>query len=256
MSGSRKSSVDMITVKNRLMFNGIPMRDMNVRTSRSHIDITSVEDDYRVFMKGLDETELDCCIVLQDPHLPQTMLDWLSSCDNEFVNLGPGRICEYCGEYKVAGELQCHRCGGATILEKFARVNSFPFILADYSVGHNVCDGWWNEVTVIDMHFVSRGEVHNETLYGLMSSVNLETIPHTLTLDSSKYLCEWCGMVVDGDGSCPGCAGTRLPWSEMVKLDRACLYCGTGVTGGIVCRACGARLSGLSYSMVNGSYFQ
>jgi hypothetical protein len=238
--------------KNMLTFNGIPVQDMSISMVRDVMDFTSLAHSAPLFAPDLRQAELDCRLVIFDAENYQAvddMINRLLDCDNSFVNLGPGHVCKYCGEYKVAGELKCHRCGGMTKVEKFAAVDAFPFLLAAYSVNNTPIG-----MITIDVRMVACGTIYNTTIESLTWGVNLDTLPHTLSLDPSKYLCDWCGMVVESGKACPGCGGTRLPWSEMVKLERACLYCGRQVTGGIVCQSCGARLSGLSYRMVKGNY--
>lgn len=238
---------------NILTFNGLAAQQMSLATLRDTDSITSFGDQFQRFIPSLKQAELSCDIVcfLDDGGYAQieSMIEKLWDHSNKLVNLGPGYVCEYCGEYKVSGELKCHRCGGTTKEEQFVAVSSFPFLLTDYQVNTP-----YNDLTVLSLNMRSIAPVTNFVLEQLTKGVSLETLPHALMFDPSKYLCEFCGMVVESGRTCPGCGGIRLPLGEVVKMDRDCIYCGKRVTGGIVCKSCGARLSGLSYRIARGEF--
>lgn len=99
----------------------------------------------------------------------------------------------------------------------------------------------------IALQFSINGDIDYDLhLLPLLESGRMDTFQHGCSLTGAR-LCEFCGSAVEGDGACPLCGGYALPFSELVKIDRNCAYCGKKVANGLVCRDCGAKLSGLTY---------
>lgn len=59
--------------------------------------------------------------------------------------------------------------------------------------------------------------------------------------------CEFCGSVIRECDDCHNCGGVRLPFTELVRLDHRCLYCGNKVKGNLWCNSCGASISGTKF---------
>jgi hypothetical protein len=100
----------------------------------------------------------------------------------------------------------------------------------------------WDDATQVALN-VARGEQQSFLANGY-------------TLDSGLYLCKYCGKAVYEGDVCPGCGGKRLPFQELVTIERKCVYCGKDVLGSIFCPGCGARIKGLTFNNVfrKGSY--
>ncbi|MHA1962908.1 MAG: hypothetical protein ACW99U_22190 [Candidatus Thorarchaeota archaeon] len=81
----------------------------------------------------------------------------------------------------------------------------------------------------------------------IMGNVPSMILPTGCTTDPEYYLCQKCGGSVRIGDLCPGCGGHQIPLAEIIKMDRRCVYCGTATKGDIVCRSCGARISGETY---------
>ena len=47
-------------------------------------------------------------------------------CGFNFATLGPGHVCQHCGQYNVAGRLRCWSCGGAVERVPFLKPVQFP----------------------------------------------------------------------------------------------------------------------------------
>ena len=165
--------------------------------------------------------------------------------------LGPGRVCPYCGDYNPAGLVRCHRCGGDTEWRPDASVERVPFVMRSLS-----CEYDRGGLCLVDLEMVSTEAIEQRHLNALLG-FDLSTGARGdgvawLHGKEGYYLCAYCGQAVREGDICPSCGGTRIPWSEVVKMDRACVYCGTKVVGGIVCPGCGRRLAGRTVSEVLG----
>jgi len=175
-----------------------------------------------------------------------------SGCRFSLTTLGPGRVCAYCGQYNPSGRLSCFACAGQIETVPFLKPVQWPdgFVIELDRRGGLLGDEepaiWYVEMSL-------RGDLDPERhIEPLLASGRLNTMQHGYRLQGG-WLCEWCGFLVEGeDVPCPTCGGEQMPWSELVKIDRECVYCGKHVPQGLVCDGCGASLSGLTYRMVNG----
>jgi hypothetical protein len=107
-----------------------------------------------------------------------------------------------------------------------------------------------NDIMTLEVDFVSYEDPVFEYIDGEITFGMLNTLPNYCTLFPEYHLCDYCGTVYEGNRSCPNCGGQRFPWSELIKMDRKCLYCGRKVIGGIVCRSCGAGIAGTAVKEV------
>jgi predicted amidophosphoribosyltransferase len=173
---------------------------------------------------------------------------WASS--NKLVSLGTGRVCEYCGDYNPAGLMRCGRCGAPTSEKAFAKVAPLPFIMRSveweemrYADGYNPLPN--RPFTLFHLEMTAYEPVVYPDHFELFTNgiSELAAVPAGYFTPPHTYLCEWCGFVVLEGQNCPGCGGTRLPWREVVRMERVCLYCGGDVVGGVVCAGCGARIA-------------
>ena len=166
------------------------------------------------------------------------------------ATLGPGFVCQHCGQYNPAGILCCWACGGRVERVPFIKPIQFPashisFLDRDITYFNPLPREVQVEMSVYDLD-------PDKHLIPLMESGRFETMQHGMRLDGS-WLCEFCGSAIDReDAPCPMCGGYQLPYSELVKIDRDCLYCGSKVENGLVCQGCGAKLAGTTWKMLKG----
>lgn len=180
-----------------------------------------------------------------------TKLEWWHRLCYDFselqlIALGDGFVCPYCGDYNPAGRAACWRCGGRMERQPFVRVEGFPFGIRSFYIEMADTLSFSVQQACISLEMISFARIEQLHLDMLWRSndVRLECLPNDYTLDIEHYLCQYCGSVVDNGRQCPNCGGQRLPWSELVKIDRECLYCGRKTTNGIVCSGCAASING------------
>jgi len=205
-------------------------------------------DAYRGFRPALSPPRVSVNVVLIISGNWQ--IEWLAQlCQGtgNIVSLGAGRVCPYCGDYNPAGLASCWRCGGKTGIEQFVKVDNFPFVLSCYQVSQLAIGK--DPVFATDLEFVSTGTVLTSHLPFFNPSLSIEGLPYTYISNTGYYLCCYCGSMVEDGSICPNCGGVRIPWSEVVKMDRDCIYCGQKVVGGVVCSNCGGRIAAESYRM-------
>lgn len=162
-------------------------------------------------------------------------------CRNSFFILGSGWLCQNCGDYNPSGMLRCMKCGGFAE-EKFIKPMSFPFEVCSLSSQTFYPDG--DALTRIDL--VGYGNECGDAIYSLAMGNQVHP-SNGYNFDSGYYLCQYCGYAVREGYDCPGCGGKRMPYSELVKLNRKCVHCGTPTTGNLVCDGCGARIKGMTF---------
>ena len=92
---------------------------------------------------------------------------------------------------------------------------------------------------------------------GVRASEEINTDKHVgmlydaiFSLDTTKYVCQFCGTIVDDGKQCPNCGGYRLPYSEVVRMDRERLYCHTKVYGSVICPNCQHSLAAITLGEV------
>ena len=229
----------IVSVPHQGFINGMPIASCDISMSRGY-DIDKFLN--KVF---LSPTQIDVAItiIISSNWQVESLTD-LCLGAKSIVSLGNGRVCPYCGDYNPAGLAKCWRCGGQTEIEQFAKIDDFPFILTSYQL-----PSLPESLGVLNMDFVSTGTVSISHLPFFNLSLSIEGLPYTYIPNTGYYLCRHCGSIVDNGKICPNCGGVRIPWSEVVKMDRNCLYCGKKVVGGVVCSNCGGRIAAESYRM-------
>ena len=157
------------------------------------------------------------------------------------IGLGAGKSCDYCGVYCPPVLSHCDRCNAPLGKERMITPFEFPFVCA-----HNSMHGSPGGLVILELSFYTTDSIDTDTLGFLQGChFDLHTIPHTVALALDYYLCQWCGMATKKGEACFGCGGGQLPMSEIINIDRACLYCGNdSAFNGVICHQCGARLRG------------
>ena len=162
-----------------------------------------------------------------------------------FVVLSPSGVCQFCGSYYSAGTLKCKNCHGY-VKDEIVSVKQSKFYLLNestdlLSVGTEMEHFLNLEISVDDKHLDSIiNTLRTDRTIG-------NYLPNSFRLYEEYVLCDCCLSIVCAGDKCPNCGGARLPFSEIVKIDRKCIFCGTKTYDGVMCKACGASLSGLSY---------
>ncbi len=229
---------------NTLMLNGIPAWNAVFSVNPINYDMTSFSDVHRKFVQIGIDCSLHMELVLGDsPSFADRMLKGIAWGDrSNFVLLGKGWVCQYCGDYNPAGLLSCINCGGQTAPE-FACVKNFPFWVSQYDINS---DSFGIIKVSVDFEFSG----YKEPIYPFSFGIDIRTLPYAYTLQEHLYVCQYCGRTVENGQKCPGCGGARIPLSEVVKMENTCLYCGNKVIGGIICKSCGAALKSVAYHEV------
>jgi hypothetical protein len=215
-------------------FCGSLMSEVSVRNTAEIIAVNEcgLRDWQAIQVPQLAEIEM--LLLIDSAYAP--LLDPMLEHDVGIQTLGSGRVCPYCGDYNPAGLAHCHRCGGQTEWRPNVQLRRLPFLLAEYE--RSMSDAG---LAMLRLSFVSDSDV---CLDEDIAALTGQSETAWLFGESGYYLCQHCGQSVREGEKCPSCAGTRIPWSEILKMDHECLYCGTRVFGSIVCPNCGRRLAG------------
>ena len=158
---------------------------------------------------------------------------------SQFITLGSGYLCEYCGTYTPAGGKNCIKCGAPITKIPYVNPTHVPVQCVSYRTGHYYSS---------EQHFEATFRVNSHNDDQFMRSVlsnELIALPHGFELDG-RWVCAYCGRIVEKDRECSTCGGKRLPYSELVKVDTKCMYCGRVTTAGPVCDHCQGTLSTLT----------
>lgn len=183
--------------------------------------------------------------------LPGYGWDWLNElrCSNQIqiATLGPGRVCPYCGDYNPAGSWRCWRCAGTTREMPNIKVGILDCCLSSIDVQPITLEYDDSPIPVTIEMTIANQDVDELVQAFVMQKATFNTLPNNLRLETGYYLCVCCGQAVREGCICPSCGGVRLPWQEILELERECIYCGNEVRGGIVCAGCGSRIAGTVY---------
>lgn len=165
--------------------------------------------------------------------------------------LGEGYLCQGCGDYNPSGSLTCLKCG-APAVERWIRPFGFEFYVGDVAQNHLMTgtDSAFLDVELIFPEWDDATQLALSVARGNTTSF----LANGYTLDSGLYLCKYCGQAVYEGETCPGCGGKRMPFQELVEIERRCVYCGKEVAGSIICPGCGARIKGLTFEKAFGNY--
>lgn len=246
----------MATVKrNTMTLDGIPLH-INHATKALGDVIRMFESPSPLFNIRQPESSwsLDCIAYPRSEYEARYVYDLLPRIGRCFnlATLGPGDVCAYCGQYNPAGRLSCWSCGGTIERIPFIKPVQFPVAYISYMSQDVLYDMYYDGPRPIELEMVVPDINPDRHLQPLMESGRMETLQHGMKLNGT-WLCKFCGASVEKENApCPTCGGYQLPYTELVKIDRNCVYCGMKVENGLVCKACGAKLTGLTWEMVKG----
>jgi hypothetical protein len=186
------------------------------------------------YLKPLHEMDVVANMIVDND------LDFGHVFGKQLISLGDGKTCKYCRRYNPAGLCHCYNCQGILSESQLITPRRFPFSARSFESGFSP-----HNMPTAQVSFVSCGVVTTEDIEFFQQSNNyITSLPYTVTVDFDYFICEWCGMASDGM-ECHGCGGGKIPLSEAVNIQRACLYCGKDEAfDGIMCQSCGARLIG------------
>jgi len=146
------------------------------------------------------------------------------------IGLGDGFICEHCGTYTPRGGKQCLKCNAAMTIIPYVNPVRMPLGVASYG-RDEMMDMWYV------MFRVAEGEHHGLKSLVQKKEQKIVSLPHGVELDG-RWVCQYCGRIIEPDQECSTCGGRRLPYAELLKVDAQCLYCGKRTTDGPVCKSC------------------
>lgn len=162
--------------------------------------------------------------------------------------LGPGYVCHHCGSVNMSGTVRCVWCGGLVKEKDWSAPIGFDFHMPTMSK-----DSMIRSLDDEDRPTETRIEMMSDNIdidklfLAIVGQAPSMILPTGCETDPEYYLCQKCGGSVRIGDLCPGCGGQQIPLSEIIKMDRRCAFCGTATKGDIVCRSCGARVSGETY---------
>lgn len=162
-----------------------------------------------------------------------------------FGILGKGWICHHCGDYNPSGRALCLKCGGAA-QEDFVKPLQFDFCVVE-SQSECVRSPHDGEIHATTITLSCGGDNVSEALRVALFTDQQFFKANGYNLESGYYLCQYCGFGVRDGAVCPGCSGKRVPFSEIVRLNRKCVYCGRESPGNLVCAGCGSRIKGKTF---------
>lgn len=227
--------------------NGNPLLDYRVDAYQELLNINTGRN--YVHIKGHESVELSATMLIEE-HSSIGVPDWFGE---RVVGLGEGKSCEYCGVYCAPGLYRCHRCDAPLGVTRLIAPFEFPFICMEFAYSSSR-----SERVTGDIRFALTG-VFTSDIWQFINGRHwaLASIPHTITLDLSCYLCPYCGMANKRGEDCYGCGAGQLPLSEAVNMKRECLYCRSDTAvNGVLCYQCGARLTGETIGHYLGEFQQ
>jgi hypothetical protein len=236
--------VNMQRVQNEIYFSGMWLYNLDVVTNWPEYRCM---DGHSHSLYGFPETSISFNVTND---LELRYWDDLAnkSCYENFGILGKGWICHYCGDYNPSGCVTCLKCGGLA-REAFVKPLQFDFVVSKISIlfvkpGHM---GERNDPLWASVELRSDSKHILEVLYTALLGGRSFFRANGYNLESGYYLCQYCGFGVREGEVCPGCGGKRMPYSEIVKVNRKCVYCGRESLGNLVCPGCGARIKGQTF---------
>jgi ribosomal protein L40E len=170
------------------------------------------------------------------PDVGQALKEWASMRQSQsmtFSSIGDTVICAFCGFVMKPGAHRCHRCNSIT---------------ADV-----VPNSRYNRLdALIKYSQVSQRQPYEPVYFylGLRVVRGLDFLWGFDTWQTSHplgWICEFCGSANDYKFvDCQRCGSGQLPFSDLLKMDTHCLYCGHELVGELVCPACSDARSGYS----------
>lgn len=161
-------------------------------------------------------------------------------CLSNFISAYPSGVCQHCSSYFPAGLLICKSCGGY-VSDEVVSLKSSRYELIYISTDEILLPRD-DTARLVDMEIALIDEPND-----FVSMLNFEILPTGFNLNEEYILCNSCLCIVGADSICPNCGSARLPFSEVIKIDRECIFCHTKTHDGIMCKNCGASLAGMSY---------
>jgi hypothetical protein len=187
-------------------------------------------------------------IITRTIHGMTAIRDLLKYAPHLITCLGPGLVCRHCGSKNPSGVLRCVFCGGdveekdwivpASLMGHAYGIEVSRPILPRLSDEDPITEQW--EILLdpdLDLLALTRS----------LAGGGATILPTGSILDDDLYLCQYCGRATPIGETCRGCGGKQIPLSEVVLMDRKCLYCGTKVVGWVMCPNCGKALAAESY---------
>ena len=162
--------------------------------------------------------------------------------------LGPGLVCQNCGSKNPSGVLRCVFCSGLVEEEDWITPMS---LMGKRATRQN----WSRPAIALDSEdplserweIALDPDVDCDALVEAITGGKARILPVGSVLDEGLYLCHRCGRPTPIGETCVGCGGEQMPLSEIIKIDRKCLACGTKTTDGILCPRCGRAFASESY---------
>jgi hypothetical protein len=229
-----------------LYIDGIPLYDMMINLPRFETNYYQHRD-YALDPYSREENVSAWCRVPR-AYSRALQLWGYTGCQKTVGVLGKGYVCNHCGDYNPSGSLICLKCGGFST-GKWIRPTGFSFYVSSVTTANR--DALVSDQTMwldLDIEFPKWTEKAWDAV--AIASERGGVLTTGYSLDSGLYLCKYCGMAVYEGDTCPGCSGKRLPFQELVTIERKCVYCGREVLGSIFCPGCGARIKGLTFGKV------
>lgn len=195
----------------------------------------SFERNYLV-MGRREPTTLNFITIAHNYNSVQNIWDLLEH--SNWYTLGEGRVCEYCSAYNPDGRITCWYCGGSCVTLPMSKAQQANVIVDTIKVPAVV--DYFSKDAPHYMYFTLR--CYDE----LSCTTNGRyTFPLFNNYITHYRLCKFCGSVFDSK-SCSMCGGQQFPLTEIVKLDRECIYCKSKVLGDVVCKGCGRIIGGMA----------
>lgn len=234
----------------RLFFDGLLMHNMIMSTHRPDREPLYCGRDTivgHILTWQKSETVLSFDITTQNHYETEQVVSWGQSlrwCDNNFVVLGSGMTCPHCDSFNPSGSVWCVHCGAPMERKDFVAPKDFPFRVSYISRDDATIFQEWDTVHIEMVGFDVDLEEH--IMPWVVQPKSLIKLPIGLSLNPDLYICQFCGAITQKGSSCNGCGGQRLPWSEVMRIERKCLYCDRETKGNLVCNYCGASISAIA----------
>ncbi len=152
-------------------------------------------------------------------------------------SLGDTQICAFCGFTMKPLALVCHRCG-ARLIEN---IPNSRYLRVGKCIGtHLRYQQRASSFLELDFEFEFLDSPKN-----MYSASGVPFGGWSTTHVEDGWICAYCNSVNRTlEVDCQRCGGGRLPFSDLERMDKHCLYCGTSLRGNTICPACSDARSG------------